>query len=193
MRRDIIKHLTRSKIHISAIQETNVIQDSGNLLDNYRITAETAASKREETGVVQGGTEIMIHESIQQYITQIARQSSRVLRVTLGRENSKRPIQILTTYAPHNGRAEEDRNQHWGEVKEILNKTCKRHMVIWRTDENGQIGRDEEEGGSTAKKCHSQHNRAQRQIKKTEKGNGTHKEICLRRNMIPTTTWTQPK
>ena len=88
----------------------------------------------------------MIHGSTQQYITQIARQSSRVLKVTLGHLRSRIPIHIISTYAPHNGHAEEDRRQHWEEVQEILNKTCRRHMIIWRTDANGQLVRNKEEG-----------------------------------------------
>ena len=35
MQRDIIKDLTRNKIHIAAIQETHIIQDRDYLLDNY--------------------------------------------------------------------------------------------------------------------------------------------------------------
>ena len=53
MQRDIIKDITRNKIHIAAIQETHITQDRDYLLDNYRIiTAESA--KIAETGVVQG-------------------------------------------------------------------------------------------------------------------------------------------
>ena len=37
MRRDIIKNITRNKIHIAAIQETHITQDRDYLLDNYRI------------------------------------------------------------------------------------------------------------------------------------------------------------
>ena len=55
------------------------------------------------------------------------------------------PVQIITTYAPHNGHTDGDRRQQWEEIKAILNKTCKRHMIIWRTAANGQIGRDGEE------------------------------------------------
>ena len=143
MRRDISKNLTRNKLHVAAIQETHMTQDRDYLIGNYRvITAST--TKREETGVAHGGTAIMIHASMEKYITQIARQSSRVGQVTTGRKNSKMPIDILTTYAPHTGHTEADRNQRWGEVKEIMNKTCKRHMVTWRADANGKIGRDEE-------------------------------------------------
>ena len=123
----------------------------------------------------------MIHESIQQYITQIARHSSRVLRVALDRYKSKIPIHIISTYAPHNGHAEAERRQHCGEVKEILNKTCKRHMVIWCTDSNGKLGKGgEEEGGKTAQ------NNAIYNIRgpvssatRTEKGNGIRlQKIC---------------
>lgn len=38
-----------------------------------------------------------------------------------------------------------------GEVEESLNETCKRHLIIWRAEANGQIGRiDEKEGGGKA-------------------------------------------
>ena len=67
MQRDITKDITRNKIHTSAIQETHIIHDRGYLLDNYRIIT-AASSKSEEKGVVKGGTSIMIHASIQQYI-----------------------------------------------------------------------------------------------------------------------------
>ena len=83
----------------------------------------------------------MIHGRMQKYITKIARQSGRGPRLAIYRENSNVHIQIITTYAPHNGHTEEGRQKHWGEVKEIANKTCKRQMILRRTDENGKIGR----------------------------------------------------
>ena len=67
MQRDITKDLTRDKIHIAEIQETHIIHDRDYLLDNYTLIT-AASTKSEETGVAQGGTAIMIHESIQQYI-----------------------------------------------------------------------------------------------------------------------------
>ena len=75
------------------------------MVDNYR--AITAASENKETGIATGGEAIMIHESLRQNITQIMRQSSRALRVTLDRAKSKMPINIISTYAPHNGHTEE--------------------------------------------------------------------------------------
>ena len=45
--RDNIKNLTRRKIHLAEIQETNIAQDSGYILGNYRITTSSAAKERE--------------------------------------------------------------------------------------------------------------------------------------------------
>ena len=122
--RDIIKDLTRNEIHIAGIQETHIIQGRDYLLDNYRIIP-AEATKRAETGAVQGGSAIMIQESIHQYITQITRQSSRVLRVTPDRYKSKMQIHILATYAPHNGHAAAERRHRWGEVKEYATRHAK--------------------------------------------------------------------
>ena len=49
MQRDIIKDLTRNKIHIAGIQETHITQDRDNLLDNYRIiTTESTQGEKQE-------------------------------------------------------------------------------------------------------------------------------------------------
>ena len=113
MQRDIIKNLTRNKIHMASIQGKHIIQDRDYIVDKYRIITASAA-KRVETGVVQGGEAIMINESTHQYITQITRQSIRVLKVTLDSRNSNMPSQIITTYDPHNGHTEGSRIQQWG-------------------------------------------------------------------------------
>ena len=85
------------------------------MADNHRIIT-AAADKSAETGISTGGTaEIMIHESTQQHITQIKRQSDRALRVTMDRAKSKMPIHVISAYAPHNG--------HTEEVKDSTGKT----------------------------------------------------------------------
>ena len=153
MQRDIINNLTRNKIHIEAIQATHIVKDRDCVVYNYRVIA-PSATKRKETGVVQGGTSVMIHESAHQYIAQIARKRRGVTRSTMGQKNSRMPIQILTTYAPQNGHTGEDRRQHCGDVREILDETCKLHMIIWRGGADGQIGRDREEENAI-KKIHT--------------------------------------
>ena len=50
----------------------------------------------------------------------------------------------MTTYEPRNWRTEEGSDQLWEVIKEILNKTYKRHMVICCAGANGQLGREEE-------------------------------------------------
>ena len=125
---EITNKLTRNKIHIAMIQETNISEDRIRIKGIYRII--TAASERHKgTGIATGGTAIMIHESLQKNITQIVRQSSRAVKVTQHHHKAKMPTQIISTYAPHNGHNEEVRNQHWEDVQELLNKTCKRHLI----------------------------------------------------------------
>ena len=148
---DIIKSITGNKIHIAAIPETQIANGRSYLLGDYRIII--ASSREGETaGVAQGRTAIMIREITQQYITQIT-MPSRVLRVTMDHAKSRMSIEILSTYAPHNGNAEEERRKRRGEVKEIINKTCKGHLLIWCADTNGRLGIDEERGGE--KKPHT--------------------------------------
>ena len=122
---------------------THIARGVDYFIGNYRVIT-SPASKKETTGVVRGGTAPIIHESAQQYIAHITRQSVRVVRVTLDRKNSRMPNHIISEYAPRNGRTEEDRRRRWKDVNEILQNTCKRHMIMWRADANGQLGSEEE-------------------------------------------------
>ena len=88
MQHEIVKSLKKNEIHLAAIQETHITRDFSYMLGNYRIVT-SAAEKSKETGTVPGGTAIIIRESLQQNITQIRRQSSRSLRVTLDHARSK--------------------------------------------------------------------------------------------------------
>ena len=139
IRQEIINELTKNKIHIAMIQETHIKKDLNYAMGNYSIIT-SAAEKNKETGVITGGTAVMIHESIQQNVIQIKRQSRRALRVTLDQAKATMPIQVISTYAPHSGHKEEIRQQHWNDVNELLNKTSQEHLIIWGADANGQIG-----------------------------------------------------
>ena len=126
---EIVKGMTKNKIHIASVQETHMTQDDSYMLDNYRITA--SSDKSEETGVVAWGTAIVIHESLHHHITQITRQRIRSLRVSLDHAKSKMPIRVISTYSPRNGHAEGERRHRRGDVKAILRKTRTRRRVIW--------------------------------------------------------------
>ena len=105
---EIVKGITENKIHISAIQETHITRACNYMMGNYR--GITAAAENNETGIVDGGTSIMIHGSLQQNIAKIMGKSRRVIRVTLDRAKSKMPIHIISTYAARNGHTEETKS-----------------------------------------------------------------------------------
>ena len=115
--RDIVKNLTRHKIHITHVQETHITQSKRYRPGNYRIIA-TASSKGETTGVEKGGAAITMHGCTQNQITKITTTSSRVLRVTMGHAESKMPIRALSTYAPHNVHAQAESRQRWEDFEE---------------------------------------------------------------------------
>ena len=68
----------------------------------------------------------------------------------------------------------EDRKKQWEEANEILNKTCKRHMVIWRTDANGELGSEYAEGNADKDNAQMAKNILGPYIRvaKAEEGNG---------------------
>ena len=69
----------------------------------------------------------MIHESLQQSITQIMRES-RLVRATPGRAKSKMPIRIISTYAPNNG--------HWGNQKKAMGRCTTTQQNMQETPHN---------------------------------------------------------
>jgi len=135
----------------------------------------------------------MIRESIQRNIIQIKRQSSRAIRVTLDQDKAIIPIHVISTYAAHSGHNEETRQQHWQDVQELLNKTSKRHLIIWGADANGQLGnRNKAEDARYTRQAGQvqsiigPYTKAER----TEKGNGSDLyRICRQHQMIPMKTW----
>jgi len=71
------------------------------------------------------------------------------MTVTLQRNEAITPITIITTYAPRKGYTATDREKHWGKADQTLQEIPKRHMAIWRTYANGQLGRNNQDKDST--------------------------------------------
>ena len=67
------------------------------------------------------------------------------MTVTLSHKNALTPITILTTYAPHKGYSAQEREKQRGQVDNAIQQIPKRHMTIWRTDSNGQLGKDDQD------------------------------------------------
>ena len=120
-------------------------------MGNYRII--TASSDSSEAAGIATWDTIVIHESLRRHVTQITRQSSRSIRVTVDRADSEMPIRVISTYAPHIGHAEEERRHRWEDVGELLSKKCEMRLIIWEADANGRlVHRNQEEEGDTPKK-----------------------------------------
>ena len=86
----------------------------------------------------------MIQDSGHKYIAQIARSGRISLRVTIDRKKSRTIRQIISTCPPRIGIPGGDRRQSWQGVRGIADATCKRHMIIWCADANGQLGGEED-------------------------------------------------
>ena len=70
-----------------------------------------------------------------------------------------------------------------GDVKELLNKTCRRHLLIWGSDANRQLENRNREEAKYAKKEYADKNN--RNIYKGQKG-GKMKRIAVAKNMPQT-------
>ena len=110
------------------------------------------------------------------------------MTVTLQSDNATTPITILTTYAPHKGYTATERKQHWDKVEDTIQLIPKRHMLIWNTDANGQLGRTNQE------QQHAHIIGPYANGGETEKGNGQRLyNACKTHNMIPMNTWKRPQ
>ena len=93
--------------------------------------------------------------------------------------------------------AEEEKGNHWEDANELLNKTCRSHLILWGSDANGKLGhRNQDEEERYAKKEHADQRIIEPYAKaiRTEKGNGAQlHRICRRQHMIPMTAWMEPK
>jgi len=143
---DIINQLTQQKIHIASIQETHIPRNHSFTNYNYKIITSgakrTGTCKQTGKGLHQGGVATLIHQDITPpYISTIKRVDRRITTVALQSEKATTPITILTTYAPHKGYSAKERKQHWDNVEETIQLIPKSHMLIWNTDANGQLGR----------------------------------------------------
>ena len=131
----------------------------------------------------------MIHGSMTPCVTHVAKQS-RAIRVTMGHENPNMPIHIISTYSPRNGHAAEEKKNQRNDVKELINETRKRHMIIWCPGTTGRIGRkDERENKTTQGKRTNNIIGPRTKATEIEKGNGVHlMGICQNEEMISTET-----
>ena len=130
----------------------------------------------------------MVREEYEHHIANMKRINGRILQPTLHSKQSHTPLNMVCAFALHSGKREIEQKQHWAEVRGKLKEIPNRHMIIWRTDANGQLGRQE----------HTEHGRCRiigPKVKedKTEAGNGQRLlNLCKQHHAIPMNTWHQP-
>lgn len=112
-------------------------------MDGYRIITKssTGINFEQPQGLTTGGVAILIHNDLEQHITHIEQINNRTMHLTLQSNKTHTPITILNTYAPDNSKGRKEQKEHWQKVKEVLGRISKKHIIIWRTDANEQIGK----------------------------------------------------
>ena len=90
----------------------------------------------------------MIKENWYRNIEKITRHSHRAMQISLNTGQKNKTLQILNTYAPHMVYNQENRDEYWEEIKNILQNIWKKDMMIWTTDNNGQIARTDQNDNS---------------------------------------------
>ena len=76
---------------------------------------------------------------MEQHVTPITRKRIRELKVIIDLKIARRPMHIISTYAPQIGHRKEAGGNQCQEVEELHDKTCVRRVIIWRAAENGKI------------------------------------------------------
>ena len=133
------------KADIVCIQETHNVITEDKWIGNFRYISNAAKSinnNKNEKGI--GGIAIMIKEDWYQNIEKITRHSNRSIQIALNTGDKNKKLQILNTYAPHMGYGKEDRDEYWKETKGILKQIKKDDILVWTTDNNGQIARKDQ-------------------------------------------------
>ena len=61
--------------------------------------------------------------------------------------DKKQKLHILNTYAPHMGYSRAERAEYWRQTKQILEEIPNNDLLIWTTDNNGEIAKPEGSSG----------------------------------------------
>ena len=150
----------------------------------------TSTGKNEQTeGPPQGVVGVLLQQDLESFISTISRLVRRIMAVALNLLKTITPVAIINSYAPHKGYSNQERDRRWKRFEQIIEQIPKTHMAIWRTDENGQLGKQTENKNKYRRAIGRYANK-----KQTEPGNGQKLlKICEAQDMIPMNTWKRPK
>ena len=94
--------------------------------------------------------EIAIKENLDQYIAEVEHRNARIMTMRIKtRIQGKTPNNNQLSRAPDVSNAVETRKEYRGHVRQILQHIKKKDIVIWATDNNGQVGKNTENENKT--------------------------------------------
>ena len=96
------------------------------------------AETQETNGMPVGGVAILIREELEQQIVHIRRISHRIMKIELHCEESRTPVTIINTYAPHQGKTKLEQAAHWKLAQQTIATAPAKHLKIWSADANGK-------------------------------------------------------
>ena len=169
--------MEHAKVDILCIQETHNTQNEDKKTKNYRyISSAALPGQNNENNCGNkgiGGVAILIKQSWNNNVKKIERHTHRCMKITMETGIGNKKLHILNTYAPHMGYRRKDRDEYWSIIKKVMGETPENDLVVWTTDNNGQIARtkttSEEEEGNTLMSAHIGR---WHYASETEKGNG---------------------
>ena len=130
------------------MRETRNAKTEDKLTRNYRYMSNDALpNNRHENEKGTGGVAIRTKQEWDYNIQKIARYSHRCMKVATETGISDKTLHILNTYAPQMGYSRAERAEYWRQTKHILSDIPPKDLLIWTTDNNGQIARPEDETG----------------------------------------------
>ena len=136
-------------------KETDTCKDAQNAISN---TTPEHQKKESERGMA-----ITIKENIDQYIAKVEHHNERIMTMRIETKIQGKTL-IINSHAPDMRSAVATRKEYRGRIKQIPRPIKRKDIVIWATDNNGQVSRNTENENKTTGKW--------TKAKENSKGNG---------------------
>ena len=134
---EIAEALNRRNVNICCLQETHWKGSSAkNLGNGYRLYYSGTVNKRNGVGIA-------VDSEHQERILKIQRMNDRIMSMTFVCPTLEEPWTLICAYAPQTGCAEEEKDEFYGQMDNLLRQTS-REKVIIAGDLNGHVGTDGE-------------------------------------------------
>ena len=133
---EIAEALNRRNVNICCLQETHWKGSSAKNLGNYRLYYSGTDNKRNGVGIAKDSEH-------QERILKIQRMNDRIMSKTFVCPTLEEPWTLICAYAPQTGCAEEEKDEFYGQMDNLLRQTS-REKVIIAGDLNGHVGTDGE-------------------------------------------------